>query len=186
LGKLSPPMTLPSDEHLMLRVQGGDRAAFDQLAARHLLRLRRTCLRILGDGALAEDAAQDALLRAWTRAGQYRPESGTVSAWLHRVAVNGAIDRSRSARLLTELPETLADPAPCAEAQFARAERLGLLREAVAQLPPRQRDALFLTYAEGWSGQRAAVALSTSTRALEGLLRRARLMLRDYLEARDA
>ncbi len=179
-------MTPPSAEDLMLRVQAGDRAAFDQLAARHLLRLRRACLRILGDPALAEDAAQDALLRAWTRAGQYRPESGSVSTWLHRIAVNGAIDRSRSARPLALLPESMADPAPGAEAQLARAERLSVLREAVAQLPPRQRDALLLTYAEGWSGQRAADALSTSTRALEGLLRRARLMLRDYLETRDA
>ena len=183
-------MTPPSAEDLMLRVQAGDRAAFDQLAARHLLRLRRACLRILGDPALAEDAAQDALLRAWTRAGQYRPECGSVSTWLHRIAVNGAIDRSRSARPLAELPdfiaENLADTGPSAEAQLARAERLGVLREAIAELPPRQRDALLLTYGEGWSGQRAAAALSTSTRALEGLLRRARLMLRDYLETRDA
>lgn len=183
-------MIPPTDPDLMLRVQAGDRAAFDQLAARHLLRLRRGCLRILGDGALAEDAAQDALLRAWTRAGQYRPESGSVSAWLHRIAVNGAIDRSRSGRplvgLLGGLPERVADPAAGAEAQLARAERLGLLREAIAGLPPRQRAALRLTYGEGWSGRRAAAALSTSTRALEGLLRRARLVLRDYLEARDA
>jgi RNA polymerase sigma-70 factor, ECF subfamily len=183
-------MTSPTDEELMLRVQGGDRAAFDQLATRHLLRLRRACLRVLGDAALAEDSAQDALLRAWTRAGQYRPECGSVSAWLHRIAVNGAIDRSRSARPFTELPDSLADiladSGPDAEAQLVRAERLGVLREAVAQLPTRQRDALLLTYGEGWSGQQAADALSTSTRALEGLLRRARHMLRDYLEARDA
>lgn len=179
-------MTSPSDEDLMLRIQAGDRAAFDQLAARHLLRLRHSCLRVLGNGALAEDAAQDALLRAWTRAGQYRPESGSVGAWLHRIAVNGAIDRSRSTRPVAELSDAMADPAPGAEAQLVRAERLGLLREAIAGLPTRQRDALLLTYGEGWSGQRAAAALSTSTRALEGLLRRARLMLRDYLEARDA
>jgi RNA polymerase sigma-70 factor, ECF subfamily len=179
-------MTPPTDEDIMLRIQAGDRAAFDQLASRHLLRLRRACLRILGDGALAEDAAQDALLRAWTRAAQYRPDSGSVSAWLHRIAVNGAIDRSRAARPLAALPDGIADPAPGAEAQLARAERLRLLREAIAELPARQRDALLLTYAQGWSGQRAAAALSTSTRALEGLLRRARLMLRDYLEVRDA
>ncbi len=170
----------------MLRVQAGDRAAFDALAGRHLLRLRRACLRVLGDAGLAEDAAQDALLRAWTRAGQYRPEAGSVSAWLHRVAVNGAIDRSRAARPAAVLPEDLADPALAADASIAHAQRLGLLREAIARLPARQRQALTLTYAEEWSGQQAAAALSTSTRALEGLLRRARLMLREYIEARDA
>lgn len=179
-------MTSPTDEALMFRVQAGERGAFDTLAGRHLLRLRRACLRVLGDPALAEDAAQDAMLRAWTRAGQYRPEMGSVSAWLHRIAVNGAIDRSRSARPLAELADEMADPTPGAEAELAHAERLGLLREAVALLPARQRNALVLTYEEGWTGQRAADALSTSTRALEGLLRRARLMLRDYLEARDA
>ena len=175
-----------SDDLLMARTAAGDRAAFDALAARYLLRLRRAALRVLGDPAAAEDVAQDALLRAWTRAGSYDPKQAAVSTWLHRIAVNAAIDRLRAVRPGGAMPEDLADPAPAADAALILREREGLLAQAIATLPDRQRTAIALTYGEGWSGQDAARALSVSTRALEGLLHRGRKVLRAYLEAHGA
>jgi len=175
-----------SDEMLMTRTAAGDRAAFDALAARYLLRLRRAALRVLGDPAAAEDVAQDALLRAWTRAGSYDPRQAAVSTWLHRIAVNAAIDRLRAVRPTGAMPEDLADPSPAADAALILREREGLLARAIATLPDRQREAIALTYGEGWSGQDAAQALSVSTRALEGLLHRGRKVLRAYLEAHGA
>jgi len=186
---LMPPCPMPgdiSDETLMARTAAGDRAAFDALAARYLLRLRRAALRVLGDPAAAEDVAQDALLRAWTRAGSYDPQQAAVSTWLHRIAVNAAIDRLRAVRPAGAMPEDLADPSPAADAALILRERDGLLARAIATLPDRQREAIALTYGEGWSGQDAAQALSVSTRALEGLLHRGRKMLRAYLEAHGA
>ena len=174
------------DEALMARTAAGDRAAFDTLAARYLLRLRRAAARVLGDPAAAEDVAQDALLRAWTRAGSYDPRQAAVSTWLHRIAVNAAIDRLRSVRPSGAMPEDLADPSLAADAALIARERDGLLAKAIAALPERQRDAIALTYGEGWSGQDAAQALRVSTRALEGLLHRGRKVLRAYLEAHGA
>lgn len=174
------------DEQLMALTTTGDRAAFDALAERYLLRLRRAALRVLGDPAAAEDVAQDALLRAWTRAASYDQRQASVSTWLHRITVNAAIDRLRAVRPSGAMPEELADPAPAAEAALIMQERNGLLARAIATLPDRQREAIALTYEQGWSGQDAARALSVSTRALEGLLHRGRKVLRAYLEAHGA
>ncbi len=174
-----------TDEELMARSAAGERQAFDVLSARFMLRLRRAALRVLSDPAAAEDAAQDALLRAWMRAATYDRKQANVSTWLHRIAVNAAIDRVRATRPTTEVPETLLDPAESAEVMLAGRERQALLAEAIASLPARQRTAITLTYSEGWSGQDAAQALSISTRALEGLLHRGRKLLRAYMEARE-
>ena len=174
------------DDTLMARSAAGDRPAFDLLASRYMLRLRRAALRVLGDPAAAEDAAQDALLRAWMRAATYDRKQASVATWLHRIAVNAAIDRVRAARPTTQVPDTLLDPAVTADMVLAGRERQAILAEAMASLPARQRQAISLTYEEGWSGQDAARALSISTRALEGLLHRGRKLLRAYMEARDA
>ena len=175
-----------TDEDLMRRSAAGDRPAFDALAGRYILRLRRAALRVLTDPAAAEDAAQDALLRAWMRATTYDRTQASVSTWLHRIAVNASIDRLRAARPTTEVPDTLLDPAESAETLLAVQDRSRILAEAIASLPARQRSAITLTYEQGWSGQDAARHLSVSTRALEGLLHRGRKLLRAYLEAREA
>lgn len=172
------------DESLLASAAHGDRDAFDTLSARFGLRLRRAAMRVLDDPAAAEDVAQDALLRAWTRAASYRPEQASVATWLHRIAVNAAIDRLRAARPSIEIPEDLADAGPSAELALAGRQRHALLRDAIASLPDRQRAAITLTYGEGWSGQRAANALLVSARALEGLLHRSRKALRAYMRAR--
>ena len=175
-----------SDQDLLARAAGGDRASFDVLAGRYLLRLRRAALRVLNEPAAAEDAAQDALLRAWTRAASYRPEQASVGTWLHRITVNAAIDRVRAARPSAELADDMPDTGIAADLVLAGRQRGQLLAEAIATLPSRQRTAIALTYGEGWSGQKAAQALSVSVRALEGLLHRSRKSLRAYLEERGA
>ena len=174
-----------SDEDLMARSAAGERPAFDALAARYMLRLRRAALRVLSEPAAAEDVAQDALLRAWMRAATYDRTQASVATWLHRIAVNAAIDRVRAAKPTAEVPDSLLDPAEPADARLVRTERTMILAEAIASLPSRQRTALTLTYQEGWSGQDAARALSVSTRALEGLLHRGRKLVRAYMEARE-
>ena len=173
------------DESLLARSAQGDRAAFDVLAGRYGLRLRRAAERVLNDPAAAEDVSQEALLRAWTRAATYRADQASVSTWLHRIAVNAAIDRVRATRPTAELPVDVADETPSAELAIAGRQRGQLLAAAIASLPGRQRVAVQLTYAEGWSGQRAADALSISARALEGLLHRSRKAMRAFITERD-
>ena len=175
-----------NDRTLLEAAASGDRDAFDVLASRYLLRLRLAALRITNDPALAEDVAQDTLLRAWTRAWTYRPDEAAVSTWLHRIAINVAIDRLRAARPLAAMPDDVTDPAPSAEIALAASQTDALLAAAIAALPVRQRAAVTLTYGEGWSGARVAQALSVSLRALEGLLHRGRRAIRAYLDEKGA
>lgn len=175
----------PTDEQLMAEAARGDRMAFDSLALRYAGRLRRAALRVLPDGGAADDVAQDALLRAWSRAATYNPEQASVSTWLHRIAVNAAIDRLRALRPTTEVPDDLPDATPSAEQTLAAGDRLRLLAAAMATLPVRQRKAIALTYGQGRSGIDAAAQLNTSPRALEGLLHRGRKLLRAYIDARE-
>ncbi len=173
---------LRTDADLLAASALGDRDAFDRLATRFGPRLRRAAMRVLNDGAAAEDVAQDALLRAWTRSASYRPDQASVSTWLHRIAVNAAIDRLRATRPTAVVSDELPDLAPGAELALAGRQRHRLLADAIATLPDRQRTAIALTYGQGWSGARAAAALEVSTRALEGLLHRSRKALRAYIE----
>lgn len=182
------PMTdeAATDAGLMAQAAAGNRAAFDGLVARHGERALRLALRVLGDAAEAEEVAQEAFLRAWQAAAGFDPTRARFGTWLHRIVLNLAIDRTRRrpphpAAGLDAATE-LADPGPGPEAAVAAAEARAALAIALAGLPPRQRAAIALAYEQELSGAEAAAALSISERALEGLLRRARLLLRSRLE----
>jgi len=177
-----------TDAELMGLAGAGDRAAFNELVGRHGERALRLALRVLGDAAEAEEVAQEAFLRAWQAAAGFDPARARFTTWLHRIVLNLAIDRTRrrghapSSGL--DAAAELADPTPGPEEAAAAAEARGALAAALGSLPPRQRAAIALAYEQELSGAEAAAALSISERALEGLLRRARLLLRSRLEAR--
>jgi RNA polymerase sigma-70 factor (ECF subfamily) len=175
-----------TDEALMALAAGGDQAAFGRLARRHFPRLVTLAQRMLADRAAAEDAAQEALLRAWRNAARYDAGRARVTTWLHRITVNLVVDRCRAARHPTALlAEDILDTAPLAPAVLERRQRHGALAAGIAAMPDRQRAALLLTYAEQRAGVEAAAMLGISTRALEGLLRRGRHFLRDWLRASE-
>ncbi|MDB5370770.1 MAG: polymerase subunit sigma-70 [Roseomonas sp.] len=167
-----------ADEVLIVWSAAGDRLAFDQLALRHLPRLYRLAHRITHDAAAAEDVAQEAMLRAWQAASRFDPARASFGTWLHRIAANLAIDRARQAGRTAAAPgEDLAAPGPDPEQQAARRQQRTLVTAALAEMPARQRAALALFYDQEMEGAQAAALLSISTRALEGLLRRARRFL---------
>ena len=174
-----------SDEALMARSAAGDPAAFEALCARHLARLYVLALRVAGDRAEAEEVAQEAMARAWRNASRFDPARGRVTPWLNRIAVNLAIDRQRRAVQHASLPEDLPSLAPDAEQMLQRRDRRAALAAGLVALPARQRAAIVLTYFEERAGQDAAASLGISVRALEGLLRRGRLFLLEWLRARE-
>lgn len=176
--RLARGLGAAEDATLLGWASEGDRRAFDELAARHLPMLYRVALRITGQPAEAEEVAQEAMLRLWQHAARFDPEQGRLSTWLHRIVANLAIDRMRRARTAPlQVAEMVPDPNPGPEAAVEERQRRARLTAALEELPPRQRAALALSYDQGLSGAEAAAALSVSTRALEGLLRRARRFL---------
>jgi RNA polymerase sigma-70 factor (ECF subfamily) len=159
----------------------GDDGAVRTLVDRHLDRVIGLASRMLCDGAEAEDVAQEAFLRLWRGAPNWR-DGMPVGPWLMKTAHNLSIDRLRRRRFQAGPPdEHLADPAPTAEAIFARDQETALLEAAIAQLPERQRTALTLVHHLDIGNIEAAKVMGTSVEAIESLLGRARRTLRARL-----
>jgi RNA polymerase sigma-70 factor, ECF subfamily len=94
---------------LLDRARAGDPRAFDELAEAHRAELRAHCYRILGSVHDAEDALQDAMLRAWKGMSGFTGR-GTVRAWLYSIATNAALDLAKH-RSRRELPMEFGPPA---------------------------------------------------------------------------
>jgi RNA polymerase sigma-70 factor, ECF subfamily len=168
-----------SDEDLLARTASGDHRAFRPLVARHMGRATRLAQTIVGNPSDADDIAQDAFLRVWRRAESFDPDVARFTTWLHRIVVNLAIDRARRppAEPL-ELAEGIPSNEPSALVGLIAAEERDAVRNALAELPDRQRAALALFHLEALSVREAATAMSVSEKAFESLLTRARVTLK--------
>ena len=177
-----------SDTTLMTRIAGGDRRAFDVFARRHVAKCVAAAQRVLGNSSDAEDVVQDALLRVWDRAAQWRGADARPTTWLYRIVINLAIDRRRQRHvLLAPLSESeiAVDAAPTALMVLEARELEAAIARAILDLPARQCEALSLCYFEGLSCADGARELGISVSAMEALLVRGRRALRASLLALD-
>ncbi len=171
-----------SDDALIADAAARDGDAFRVLIDRHGARPYRLAWRMLNDPIEAEDVAQEALLRLWDKAGEWRAGEAGVAAWLVRVATNLCLDRLRRRKFSSdeEVPERV-DDAPLADALIEEDQAKARAIAAVQSLPERQRAAIVLTYYEDVSNQMAAQMLDMNIKAFESLLLRARAALREAL-----
>lgn len=165
----------------MLAAGRGDRDAFTVLVDRHYPAIVRFAQRFLDNVGrdAAEDIAQDVFMTVWRRAATFEPRA-TVAAWLYRTATRACIDyrrRQRFRRALSlwsaptsELENSDAGPAAAPE----RDERAANVRQAITELPSRQRAALVLRHYHEFSYADIAEVLELSTSSVESLLFRAR------------
>jgi RNA polymerase sigma-70 factor (ECF subfamily) len=131
---------MDADEVLVKRAQRGERFAFDLLVERYEHRLYTLAARVLGSREDAEDAVQEALVRAWLALPKFRGDA-RFSTWLHRIVVNAAHDQRDKRRLrpVGELPEA-ADPRD----RFADQELSTELQRALDALDEGYRVAVVL------------------------------------------
>jgi RNA polymerase sigma-70 factor (ECF subfamily) len=170
------------DEALVARVAEGDPAAVRALVARKLPRLMSLGQRMLGEASEAEDMAQEAFLRAWKQAPNWRPGKAKFDTWLHRVALNLCYDRLRRRReVVTDEPPERPDPAPSAEEGMQAQDTSRRVAAALQQLPDRQREAIVLCHYQELGNIEAAAVMGVSVEALESLLGRGRRALRATL-----
>jgi RNA polymerase sigma-70 factor (ECF subfamily) len=187
-----------SDEDLFMACAGDEPGAFRQLVDRHLRMVRRLALNVLGDVHEAEDVAQEVFVSVWKARIDWRPEA-RFATWLHRIAINKAIDRRRSLRgplqgtlrtspepqdVITRLSD--ADPRAAApedaQGRLERMESAKGLRQALERLPASQAQALTLFYFEELDVSRIADVMNGSEQAVRALLKRGRQALKSILQ----
>jgi RNA polymerase sigma-70 factor (ECF subfamily) len=167
---------------LLARVVAGDAGAFRVLVERHVAGVTAVARRLLGDAGDAEDVAQEAFLRLWTRGGSVEVGAGGIKPWLRRVVSNLAIDRLRARRgtdVVDEVPEKAEPPGQLIDIE--ERELTARVDRAVQALPERQRRALALFHFEGLSQREVAEIMGLGEEAVESLLARARRTLKASL-----
>lgn len=174
------------DDALIAAYARGDAAAARALTARLTPRVFGHAFRLLGgDRAEAEDVTQEALLRLWRAAPDWRQGEAKVSTWLYRVTANLCIDRLRKGRGgpdLDSIPEP-EDGAPSAADTMQAKSRAAALQAALNRLPDRQRQAVILRHIEGLSNPEIAEIMDIGLRAVESLTARGKRALEEMLLA---
>jgi len=163
---------------LAKRFAAGDLDAFETLFREHQRDVYRWIVRIVRDHAAAEDLTVEAFWRMYRARARFDP-SGNCGAWLHRIAVNVALDHLRHAKWQTTLPEDLpADPAPDGAVQC---ETRAAIQRALVELPPRLRVVVQLGLVEDEPYNEIAAALGISLNAVKVRMFRGVRQLRQKL-----
>lgn len=174
-----------SDETLLVLYANGDPNAARVLTLRLTPKVMGHAYRMLGDRAEAEDVAQDALIRLWKQAPDWRQGEAKVTTWLYRVVANLCTDRLRKQKpvdieAITE-PE---DDAASAAEQIQQKSRLDALQAGLNKLPERQKQAVILRHIEGLPNPEIAEIMQIGVEAVESLTARGKRALAAALAGR--
>jgi RNA polymerase sigma-70 factor (ECF subfamily) len=184
------------DEGAMVTgLRAGDPKAFEAIVRAHGPRMLSTARRILNNDDEAREAVQEAFISAFRARTQFDAHA-RISTWLHRIAVNAALNRLRTKRRRPEEPldelqpqfqpnghyaEQLASWTEPADVTLNRKETADLVRQTINELPDSFRTVLMLRDIEGLSTEETAEMLKISTNAVKLRLHRARMALRSLL-----
>jgi RNA polymerase sigma-70 factor (ECF subfamily) len=143
-----PAQPSSSDQALLARIARGDALAMRTLYARHHTSLYRWLVRLMRNGALAEDLLSEVFLDVWRQAASFQGRS-SVSTWLLAIARHKALS-ARRRRMDDQIDDAVAaeipDPADDPETALAKKDRGALLRAALSQLSDEHREVLDLVY----------------------------------------
>jgi RNA polymerase sigma-70 factor (ECF subfamily) len=181
------------DDALVMRAANGDRDAFGELANRHQRRVWMVCRQYVGVDE-ADAAAQDSLVKAFTRIGDF-DRRAAFSTWLTRIAINTCLDELRRRRrtapavdepgdgegvgVLAQLPDGQAGP----EARSMQRQAVASLEAGEQALPPRQREIFRLRFYAEMDLEEIAEALEVHVGTVKTQLHRAVHRLREELGA---
>lgn len=169
-----------SEEDVVRRARDGEIDAFEELYRGHVGRVYAVTLRMVADPGLAEELTQEAFVRAWRKLPSFRGGSA-FGTWLHRLAVNVALDALRSRR---RWRERFVDQPPARPSAAPGTDPSGALdlERGIAELPPRARAVFVLHDIEGYKHREIARLLGLSVGGCKAHLHRARRRLREELE----
>jgi RNA polymerase sigma-70 factor (ECF subfamily) len=175
------PAPIATEADLVALAKKGDRAAFGELVCQHRRGVINVVYRLCGDPELAEDAAQEAFIRAWRNIHRYQPRS-KFRSWVYRIATNAALDvlrRQRENIDIDNVPLKSSRPTPEKAAEIG--ERAHFIKNAVLALPEASRSVIILREYEGLSYREIAEALDIPIGTVMSRLNYARKQLRKSL-----
>lgn len=183
------PTATRSDQHLVDEARLGSRAAFNELWNLYSHRIYLTALKVVKNPHDAEDALQDAFLRAFLAIESFEGRA-SFYVWLTRIAINSALGILRKRRRMPETsldstsrqedykqPMDLRDFAPGPEQAFDRQERSACLAQAMCRLPVRLQEVLHTLITEECTVREVANRLNISYITAKSRLYRARAIL---------
>jgi RNA polymerase sigma-70 factor (ECF subfamily) len=191
--------SVEDDRELLARAQGGDMSAFEALVGRHEEKVYGLALRMTRSEADAAEIAQDTFLSAYQHLSEFRGEAA-FGSWVHRIAANNALMRLRRQKVLDIVSDDdLAGPeftdrgslAEVPESDWSRRaddllldEELGrAIQAATDALPEGYREVFLLKDVEGLSYEEISEMVGISIPAVKSRLHRARLALREAIDA---
>jgi len=180
--------TFELDTQLMLGVKGGDSVCMDLLLERHRRPVIQFLYRMVHNHAIAEELAQNVFLRIYRSRTTYEP-TAKFTSWLFRIASRVALNSLRDRRHETnqfslsasperEAERQIPDSRPTVDQLLIRNVKLEEIRQAIAELPDRQRAAVIMHKYEELEYSQIAVALNCSPQTVKSLLFRAYSALR--------
>ena len=161
-----------TDDELVRLAQAGDGAAFDQLVVRHQAAVFRAALAALRVPEDAEEAAQDALVRAWQKLGTFRGQAA-FRTWLLTIAWNRALSRRRSMtawfrrRAPIEAADGIRGGGACPHDVLRQQELARHVAAAIDRLSPKLRDALLLAQSGEYGYDEVAAMLKVPVGTLK-------------------
>jgi len=172
------------DVSLLERISKGEQAAFAILVRRHTDRFYRVAYRFTSNRTDAEDIVQDAFLKLWEKPVMWQVErKASFTTWFYRVVVNLCLDHKKKKRpSLLEDDTWVVDERGTHEATMLHNEKERMLETQINALPERQRTALNLCFYEELSNQEAADIMGVRLKALQSLLMRAKMTLKEKLK----
>ncbi len=176
-----------TDEELLVAAAGRDEAAFAELYTRLMPRVHRVARRVIRDISFAEEVAQEVMAEVWAKADRFDPTRGSASAWMTTMASRRAIDRVRSEQAARARADKSARREQSREFDVVADEvetRLDhwQVRQALAVLTSRQREAVELAYFDGHTYRDVARVLDIPEGTAKSRLRDGIGRLRTQLE----
>jgi len=190
--RLASKVARDDEPLLVAAAKSGDAAAFEELVNRYERKIFRLTMNITRNREDAEDAMQDAFLKAYGHLSTFQ-ENSRFYTWLVRIAANEALMRLRKRRpnqfSLDEpvagdedlMPREIADWGPSPEQRYAQSEMQEILNKVIDELEPDFRVIFVLRDIEELSTEETAAAVGISVPAVKSRLLRARLKLRQKL-----
>lgn len=162
----------------------GDTAAFRIIMDRSLPKLLQLARKLTGNHAAADDVVQEAMIKLWQKAPEWREGQGSVQTWLNRVVVNLSIDFRRRQTPLQDWENEFDPPdlRPGPEIQLLDKLDLQVVVAAMDEMPAKQNIALKLFHQENLNVREIAEVMEVTEKSVENLLFRGRRYLRQKLK----